>query len=78
MSDVTTSRKLELRGGGTLFGTADAVWVQGYLRFEPAHKYEMRGPFVYVLIVNVISRVSFKCSHSVFNWTTWNFLLRHC
>ena len=33
MSDAITSTKLEQTGA--YFGTADAVWVHGYLRFEP-------------------------------------------
>ena len=50
MSEAITSTKLEQTGN--YFGTANAVCVHGYLRFETGtHASEMRGYLVYVLIV---------------------------
>ena len=52
MSDAITSTKPEPTRH---FGTADALCVHGYLRFEPGHESEMRGYLVYVLIVKKLS-----------------------
>ena len=49
----------------------------GICVLSPAHESEMRGYFVYVLIVkkNLISLILFKFSHSILDWTdlSWNF-----
>ena len=51
----------------------------GICVLSPAHKSEMRGHLVYVLIVKknpkkLISLILFKFSHSILDWTvlSWN------
>ena len=69
MSDAITSTKLEHTG---------RIFWDGRCCFcvlSPAHESEMRGYFVYVLIVKkLISLILFKFSHSILNWTVqpWN------
>ena len=47
----------------------------GILVLSPAHKREMRGYLVYVLIVKKVL-ILFNFSHSILDWTVlwWNFL----
>ena len=74
MSDAITSTKLKRTG--KYFGTADAVWMHGYLRFEPgAWKWNEGLPCLCADCKIRISLILFKFSHSILHWTAlpWNF-----
>ena len=61
---------------GKYFGTDDAVWVHGYLRFEPgAWKWNEGLPCLCGDCKIPISPILFKFSHSLLDWTvlSWNF-----
>ena len=60
---------------GKYFGTADAVWVHGYLRFEPgAWKWNEGLPCSTSDCKILIPLILFKLRHSVLDWTalSWN------
>ena len=62
---------------GSYFGTADAVWAQGYLRFEPgAWKWNEALPCLSADCKILMTLILFKFSHSISDWTAvpWNVL----
>ena len=72
MSDAISSAKLEQ---GKYFGTADAVWVPGYLRFEPgAWKWNEGLPCLCADCKILIPPTLITFSHSILYWTvlSWN------
>ena len=61
MSDAIFSRKLEQKGEGDHFGTADVVYSRmGICVLSRAHGWEMRCSFVYLLIVKYLFHQFFK------------------
>ena len=63
-------------GGENYFGTVDAVWVHGYLRFEPgAWKWNEGLSCLFADCKILISLIFFKYSYSILDWTavSWNF-----
>ena len=68
MSDAITSTKLKQTR--KCFGTAEAVWVHGYLRFEPGARMWNEGfPCLSADCKIFISSVLFQFSHSIWDWT---------
>ena len=60
---------------GKYFGTADAVWVHAYLRFEPcAWKWNEGLPCLRADCKIPIPPILFKFSHSILDWMaiSWN------
>ena len=73
MTDPIISTKLEQTG--EIFGTADAVWVHGYPRFElGAWKWNEGLPCLCADCKILIPPILFKFSHSIIDWTalSWN------
>ena len=69
MSGAITSTNLE-QARGNILGQPMLFECMGICILSLAHESEMRGYFVYVLIVKkIISLILFKFSHSILDWT---------